>query len=760
MPQLQNVCPHGAWLSEEHAVQVLGLSSKSALKEAFHEGSLPHVFVEHGKRFDDVPHPFNKHRFFFVQNEGKSVNRPSIDFASWVGICKSLEAGKVDSLTPAAQAKIRNYTGYTDVEDAYPDLKRTHGIISSSELSGEDGEDGYRYGSNGGRQRSQSKGPSPSSNKAEGEVYTRADGKRVRRIKRSGSGHGLSGQEGSVAGTEAKDENSGTPKVRRIVRSNSSHGGSKDADSEAKDEKSDGQKVRRIRRSNSSHAGSLSKGGSLAGVVTNEKGDPHKGRRKIGRSSSTHSGLGRQGGSLSGFLAKDENTDLRPKFSGSRSVGAGEGEIYTRADGKKVRRVKKSSASSVNLPATEKKKTLSGFLDDGSKPKKKGSASVSGDRKTSLSGFLNDTTKGKKKGSASVSGDKKTSLSGFINDSSKSKKKGSASVSGDKKSSLSGFLNQGSKLNKRGSASVAGDQIAVSKESSLTGEIYVRADGKKVRRVKKSSVPSDENVEIITRPDGTKVRRIKKTKAKPKQVAGNSGSSVETPPTDSSTEASAGTSSDPSKKLNRSLSGFFDKSNGRKQFSGSNSIAGDQYAENEIYVRADGKKVRRVRKVKPSGDDSKSLAGFLDADASTKPKLNGAATVVGDTRGNNEGSDKPETEIYVRPDGKKVRRIRKTASKGAGNDLEKKEAAKKSLGGFLEKNEPSIKKKVGGSNSVAGDQIAISKEQSLTGEVYVRADGKKSATSKENARRSTSCICDILLGVWKRKCRDNYETRR
>jgi hypothetical protein len=322
-------------LSEEHAVQVLGFSSKSALKEAFREGSLPHVFVEHGKRFDDVPHPFNKHRFFFIQNEGKSVNRPSIDFASWVGICKSLEAGKVDSLTPAAQAKIRNYTGYTDVEDAYPDLKRTHGIISSSELSGEDGEDGYRYGSNGGRQRSQSKGPSPSSNKAEGEVYTRADGKRVRRIKRSGSGHGLSGQEGSVAGTEAKDENSGTPKVRRIVRSNSSHGGSKDADNEAKDEKSDGQKVRRIKRSNSSHAGSSSKGGSLAGLLTkDEKGDPQKGRR-IRRSSSTHSGLGRQGGSLSGFLAKDENSASRPKFSGSRSVGAGEGEIYTRADGKK-----------------------------------------------------------------------------------------------------------------------------------------------------------------------------------------------------------------------------------------------------------------------------------------------------------------------------------------------------------------------------------------------------------------------------------------
>jgi hypothetical protein len=50
---------------------------------------------------------------------------------------------------------------------------------------------------------------------------------------------------------------------------------------------------------------------------------------------------------------------------------------------------------------------------------------------------------------------------------------------------------------------------------------------------------------------------------------------------------------------------------------------------------------------------------------------------------------------------------------------------KKSLGGFLEDNESSIRKTYGGSNSVAGDQIAISKESSLTGEVYVRADGKK-----------------------------------
>jgi hypothetical protein len=69
----------------------------------------------------------------------------------------------------------------------------------------------------------------------------------------------------------------------------------------------------------------------------------------------------------------------------------------------------------------------------------------------------------------------------------------------------------------------------------------------------------------------------------------------------------------------------------------------------------------------------------------------------------------------------KVRRIRKTAVKPAEESEEK----KKTLGGFFSKNEPSTARIFGGSASVAGDQIAVSKESSLTGEVYVRADGKK-----------------------------------
>jgi hypothetical protein len=67
---------------------------------------------------------------------------------------------------------------------------------------------------------------------------------------------------------------------------------------------------------------------------------------------------------------------------------------------------------------------------------------------------------------------------------------------------------------------------------------------------------------------------------------------------------------------------------------------------------------------------------------------------------------------------KKVRRIRKTPTASESPE-------KKSLSGFFFKKDSSGPRKLGGSASVAGDQIAVGKESSLTGEVYVRADGKK-----------------------------------
>lgn len=229
------------------------------------------------------------------------------------------------------------------------------------------------------------------------------------------------------------------------------------------------------------------------------------------------------------------------------------------------------------------------------------------------------------------------------------KKSSASSVASEdaSKKSLTGFLekNDKPKLRLGGSASVAGDQIAISKESSLTGEVYMRADGKKVRRVKKSSsgasVTGDDHSEIITRPDGTKVRRIRK----PKQSEGSSSSLVE----ESSTTESAPTTK------KGGLSGFLGNSTPtpRSKFSGSHSVGGDQHLEGEIYVRADGKKVRRVRKLKPSDSSSSgaSLSGFLDSEVTQRPKQSGAATVIGDLGRDSDPVEKPETEIFVRPDG-------------------------------------------------------------------------------------------------------------
>ena len=115
----------------------------------------------------------------------------------------------------------------------------------------------------------------------------------------------------------AGNDNSG----RRLVRSNSGQGGSSgNLTSE------DGKKVVRrvIRRSNSSHAGSTHRR-SL--ITKDDNGEP---LRRVKRSNSSH-GARTASGSLSGFLGKDEKSGS--KMSGSRSLA--EGEVYTRADGKK-----------------------------------------------------------------------------------------------------------------------------------------------------------------------------------------------------------------------------------------------------------------------------------------------------------------------------------------------------------------------------------------------------------------------------------------
>ena len=203
MSSLFDICPRGAWVSEDRAVTILGLSSKDELKEAFNTGSLPHVFVEHGKRYD-VTEPYNKHRFFFIQQEGTTCSRPSVNLGTWVNMCQSLEGG-IDSISPPTEARVKEYTKYTNMEDAYRDLKSHGGIVSTNELTeiqaNDDG--GYRYGTNGGKMLAPSKANSFSASASaseESEIYVRADGKKVRRVKRQSSDRSAPSKSKSLGG--------------------------------------------------------------------------------------------------------------------------------------------------------------------------------------------------------------------------------------------------------------------------------------------------------------------------------------------------------------------------------------------------------------------------------------------------------------------------------------------------------------------------------------------------------------------------------
>lgn len=212
-------------------------------------------------------------------------------------------------------------------------------------------------------------------------------------------------------------------------------------------------------------------------------------------------------------------------------------EIITRPDGTKVRRIRKTKPKS-----SEDSLQLSGFLESQPRSATAGSAATVG---------------GERIAPSEVKCDSEENTSGAANEASKS-------LASEKKS-LDGFFGKmdSTPKNRCGSASVAGDQIAVSKASSLTGEVYVRADGKKVRRVMKptQAQPGDQ-VEIITRPDGTKVRRIRRAK-QPEQ----SDSTVE-----NGTSLSA--------MLGSSDAGMI----------GSSATVSGDAAEGEIYIRADGKK--------------------------------------------------------------------------------------------------------------------------------------------------------------------------
>lgn len=546
--------------------------------------------------------------------------------------------------------------------------------------------------------------------------------------------------------------------------------------------------------------------------------------RKVVRKKS-EGDLGDLGASLSML---DSSADFSNEDSGHRrssgaatvagDVNTSEEEIYIRPDGKKVRRIKRTvskqdlSASASPLDAETTNKTLGGFLGANTKASTgiSGSATVAGDKVTKEDSEIIIRPDGKK-----VRRIKKTVIR------SKSARNLGDDATGGSNGADSGGLESfldhntsGSSMS--GAATVAGDssdrKIPERAKSIAEGEIYINADGRKVRRVKKSSLslssspstlggfledssfsatpksrssatvagdtPSRSKVfategEIFVRPDGKKVRRVRKV---------------------------ADDSSDPSASLNQSLSGFLDfgkSEQSSNKMSGSATVTGGSNMEGEMYIRADGKKVRRVRKSVAATEDvttaaitaaaasnqsdakpeppKHTLSGFLNFNKPAEGKMSGSATVAGDRVTKDEG------EIIIRADGKKVRRVRKvvrTKSAGSSGDLAAASAslrddndlatstpkplssasretssvtpspsreteAKKSLENFLDSKPVSRPK--GGSATVTGTPTT---SKNVEGEIYINSEGKRVRRIRKSqlAARSAETGASAILG--------------
>jgi hypothetical protein len=383
------------------------------------------------------------------------------------------------------------------------------------------------------------------------------------------------------------------------------------------------------------------------------------------KSSDSNSGdIAQMRSSLANTL--DSGNSVKPKVNASATVHGStpasrgikvaqsftEGEVYIRADGKKVRRVKKivdpKSVNDLIPPEADKKASLS----------------------ASLSNMLNSPASPsgtKKSGAATIGGARVPEGEIYIRPDGKKvrriiKKVVPADEANSAKASLTAKLGTPTKS---GAATVSGVPRPVE------GEIYINKDGKKVRRVPKKSTasvaPAGDSLaaklgssikaapsksgsasvgavpnrkipsraisysegEVYIRADGKKVRRVKKNPA----LGVHALSLAE---------------------KDQALSNMLENPSATPVKAGSASVAGGQVVikqqVGEIYINADGKKVRRVRKIvtKPK-DGAATLAGHMDGTAKVAGP-SGAATVAGKPQ---------EGEIYIRADGKKVRRVKK-----------------------------------------------------------------------------------------------------
>lgn len=481
---------------------------------------------------------------------------------------------------------------------------------------------------------------------------------------------------------------------------------------------------------------------------------------------------------LAGFLSTA--TGPNPVRGAATVTGAEtDGEIVIRPDGKKVRRIRKTVPATVEKNAPTEQ--LSGFLSAsnggiGSSPKQ-GSATVAGGAAVGGLGEIYINAAGKKvrrvlrSTSDSSAGSTLAPLGGYLGVNSSLTNRnlsGTASVSGGGSVSVGDvYINAegrkvrrvvkggGGSIGGGGAASVAGDMMPSQKAKSIAeGEIYVRADGKKVRRVKRSNsslstassvVAPPSNVEslksldgffgnrtcapgknitgsatvagdrvsskidggeIYVNAQGKKVRRVRKARTESVTQLGLTHSILQERAAKAAGAANAVANDEAETRFNniaepaKPLSPAWVKNatptsgDAPSVDSSSSPPRLDLVEAGEIYINADGKKVRRVKR--NSSASSTGLDSMM-LESKSKPGAAGSATVSGDTH--------DEGEIYIRADGKKVRRVRRSQSIAAA-----------SLGGFLQ--DGSEKTPLSGSATVVGDR-------KLDGEIIIRPDGKK-----------------------------------
>ena len=388
-----------------------------------------------------------------------------------------------------------------------------------------------------------------------------------------------------------------------------------------------------------------------------------------------------------------------------------EGEIYIRADGKKVRRVKKPKDAAANAASTTPSSTeaaggLGGFLGGSGSANKTGSATVAGDRVATTTENVETEIyirpDGKKVRRIKKTVVRAKSDDGAIPSDAPPAATDDAAVS--PKKTLANFLGSSAvTTNKKGgSATVTGVPTTSSSKSLFQdSEIYINAEGKKVRRIKKTTAGNSS------------VAPTPAARAASPSVVSSSSSRAPSP----STPTSASKATTERAGL---LSNMLSRSPAKPK-AASATVAGDrvskQPAEGEIYIRADGKKVRRVKKSDAGKAKDASLTGFLGTDESGANKT-GSATVAGDQVVLKKTDD---GEIIIRADGKKVLRRRKTPAAGAKPEEEgeiyrradgklvrrvkrNNNNAAGELAGFLDKKEEGGAKRSTGAATIAGGE--------------------------------------------------------